>query len=261
MEGFPMGKEPKRTNNGAEEPPEAATDESQNLTAGEPSTPEDLEAEEPPEAATDESQNLTAGEPSTPEDLEAEEPPEAATDESQNLTAGERENLRTILGAILPGLKVSPQMAQFIQRTPAAAQLVMNFYHNYNQERHANIQLQLEVEKQNAAIEQAATDAEKRFDLEKQRLERQFGLERTRWETEEKLRSEVDSLNARLRYTNDRVRSIILYLVVLALVTTPLVAMGLFHTTAEEFSQYIAPITGIAGTVLGYWFGRSESPK
>jgi hypothetical protein len=38
----------------------------------------------------------------------------------------------------------------------------------------------------------------------------------------------------------------------------PILAMGLFNVQPDEFSQYVAPITGIAGTVLGYWFGLQE---
>jgi hypothetical protein len=55
-------------------------------------------------------------------------------------------------------------------------------------------------------------------------------------------------------------RSIVLLLVVLAVVSMPLLAMvqGL---EPEKFGSYIAPITGIAGTVVGYWFGTVGRPE
>ena len=54
-------------------------------------------------------------------------------------------------------------------------------------------------------------------------------------------------------------RSIVLLLVVLAVVLMPIVAI----TTGldpQSFGAYIAPVTGIAGTVVGYWFGTVERP-
>jgi hypothetical protein len=56
-------------------------------------------------------------------------------------------------------------------------------------------------------------------------------------------------------------RSITLYLVVLAVVAMPFVAM-IIHLSPQAFGSYIAPITAIAGTVVGYWFGAlSRSGK
>ena len=57
--------------------------------------------------------------------------------------------------------------------------------------------------------------------------------------------------------TADKIRSWVLIAVVLALVATPLVAMPL-HTPTAAYSQYIAPIVAIAGTVIGYWFGQRD---
>jgi hypothetical protein len=48
-------------------------------------------------------------------------------------------------------------------------------------------------------------------------------------------------------------RSVVLVAVVFAVVITPIFAM-IRKTDAAEFSQYVTPITAIAGTVLGYWF-------
>jgi hypothetical protein len=133
-----------------------------------------------------------------------------------------------------------------------------------------NTEARLELEKQ--MLEQEATNAQARFELEKEMLEQKAEAERNEFElanekakSEEGLKKDLaalerdrEQLDARLRYTNDRVRGIVLYLVVLALVVMPLVAMGWFNINAQEFAQYVAPITGIAGTVLGYWFGRKD---
>jgi hypothetical protein len=52
-----------------------------------------------------------------------------------------------------------------------------------------------------------------------------------------------------------RGRGIVILLVVVALIIAPLVAM-LAHMSPTDFSALMAPITGIAGTVIGYWFGN-----
>jgi hypothetical protein len=53
---------------------------------------------------------------------------------------------------------------------------------------------------------------------------------------------------------NFNARSITLYLVVLAVVAMPAIAM-IINLSPQAFGSYIAPVTGIAGTVVGYWFG------
>ncbi len=68
-------------------------------------------------------------------------------------------------------------------------------------------------------------------------------------------------LEIRKESTGEIARSVVLLLVVLAVVLTPLLAMGWFKVSAQSFSQYVAPITGITGTVLGYWFGRQDPRK
>ena len=44
------------------------------------------------------------------------------------------------------------------------------------------------------------------------------------------------------------------------IVISPVLAMfyGQPNISAEAFSQFMAPITGLAGTVVGYWFARSD---
>jgi hypothetical protein len=51
------------------------------------------------------------------------------------------------------------------------------------------------------------------------------------------------------------IRSIVLLLVVLAVVLMPVVAI-IAGLSTQDFGSYIAPITAIAGTVVGHWFGE-----
>lgn len=53
-------------------------------------------------------------------------------------------------------------------------------------------------------------------------------------------------------------RGIALLLVVIAVVVYPLYAL-IFKIPGATLPQVIAPITGIAGAVVGYWFGQSRS--
>ncbi|HTZ92701.1 MAG TPA: hypothetical protein VMB74_09930 [Streptosporangiaceae bacterium] len=87
----------------------------------------------------------------------------------------------------------------------------------------------------------------------------------------EALRSEVDGRMAeayaagaraavdRADRNNWNARSITLYLVVLAVVIMPVIAMTT-KLSPQTFGSYIAPVTGIAGTVVGYWFGTLDRP-
>jgi hypothetical protein len=50
------------------------------------------------------------------------------------------------------------------------------------------------------------------------------------------------------------VRSYVLLGVVAAVVAMPLIAM-FFKLDPQAFGAYIAPVTGITGTIVGYWFG------
>jgi hypothetical protein len=55
----------------------------------------------------------------------------------------------------------------------------------------------------------------------------------------------------------DYARAIALITVVVAIVATPIYAMAT-SVDPESFSSYIAPVTGIAGAVVGYWFGAKS---
>ncbi|GAA1035739.1 hypothetical protein GCM10009557_44520 [Virgisporangium ochraceum] len=121
-----------------------------------------------------------------------------------------------------------------------------------------------------------ASDEEKREAEERDRQERIERQERQQKAAEEF----VLALNARLREAYqegadtavDRAdrnawnaRSITLYLVVLGVVAMPVIAM-VTSLDPQAFGSYIAPVTGIAGTVVGYWFGalrrlRAAEPR
>jgi len=61
----------------------------------------------------------------------------------------------------------------------------------------------------------------------------------------------------RREFFNDRVRGIVLLIVVFAVVALPVVGIA-YKIQVEDFAQFIAPITGIAGTIIGYWFGQHQ---
>lgn len=52
-------------------------------------------------------------------------------------------------------------------------------------------------------------------------------------------------------------RGYVLYVVVAAVVLLPFVAIVL-QLKPETFGSYVAPVTGIAGTIVGYWFGSGD---
>jgi hypothetical protein len=58
----------------------------------------------------------------------------------------------------------------------------------------------------------------------------------------------------------DFFRAIALITVVVAIVATPIYAMAA-KVSPQAFAAYIAPVTGIAGAVVGYWFGASGQAK
>jgi hypothetical protein len=57
------------------------------------------------------------------------------------------------------------------------------------------------------------------------------------------------------------VRGYVLYIIIAAVVAMPLLAMWL-GLDPQAFGAFIAPVTGIAGTIVGYWFGSAgQSPS
>jgi hypothetical protein len=70
----------------------------------------------------------------------------------------------------------------------------------------------------------------------------------------------VDSVTDRAAVRAYNTRSIVLLLVVLAVVAMPIIAI-LLKLAPADFGTFIAPVTGIAGTVVGYWFGSADRPQ
>jgi len=56
------------------------------------------------------------------------------------------------------------------------------------------------------------------------------------------------------------IRGYALLLIIVAVVAMPMVAL-LLKFDPQAFGAFIAPVTGIAGTVVGYWFGSAERPS
>jgi hypothetical protein len=52
-------------------------------------------------------------------------------------------------------------------------------------------------------------------------------------------------------------RGVSLLLVVAAIVIYPLYAL-IFRITGTTLSDIVAPVTGIAGAIVGYWFGQAS---
>jgi hypothetical protein len=79
-----------------------------------------------------------------------------------------------------------------------------------------------------------------------------------RWQVEldgRKHRSDLEFTAARQTSKGESIRSYVLLAVVAAVVATPIYAMTV-NIDPQSFGQYISPITGIAGTIIGYWFGQ-----
>lgn len=56
------------------------------------------------------------------------------------------------------------------------------------------------------------------------------------------------------------IRGMVLLLVVLAVVAMPIIAI-VTDLDPSDFGTFIAPITAIAGTVVGYWFGQESRER
>ena len=71
---------------------------------------------------------------------------------------------------------------------------------------------------------------------------------------------EVERLyEVRRKVQESRGRGFVIRHVVGTLIAAPRGAL-LEHASPTDFSALMAPVTGIAGTVIGYWFGSSETP-
>jgi len=154
------------------------------------------------------------------------------------------ERMLDISGIVKSLMSLTPKIGQV--ESGALMEVVKNLQADFA-ERH---RLGLQYEQMKAELQVSEARAER--DAERIRSEFEARL------ASEKLAREVD---AKKESMGDRIRSGVLYLLVAALVLMPLLAMSVFRVPADQFSQFIAPVTGIAGTVIGYWFGRNEPRK
>lgn len=84
-------------------------------------------------------------------------------------------------------------------------------------------------------------------------------LER-RWEVEledRKHRADLSFEQSTLIRRAEGVRGWALVAVVFAIIASPWVAM-VSGVAAKDFSLYVTPVTGIAGAIIGYWFGQGQ---
>jgi hypothetical protein len=73
-------------------------------------------------------------------------------------------------------------------------------------------------------------------------------------EAEARYQAQMERL--RMLSRADLFRAIALITVIVAIVATPIYAMTA-KVNSQAFAAYIAPVTGIAGAVIGYWFGAT----
>jgi hypothetical protein len=76
------------------------------------------------------------------------------------------------------------------------------------------------------------------------------------------LRGKVDEMNIKMSKIEDKLklrnswaRMIPLFLVAVAIVFYPLYGM-VTHMPPQSLVQYLAPVSGLAGAIIGYWFGQ-----
>jgi len=69
------------------------------------------------------------------------------------------------------------------------------------------------------------------------------------------MHTEMDKIGDRLKIYTFVARMIPLILIVGAIVAYSFYGM-VTHMAPQSLVQYLAPITGLAGAVIGYWFGR-----
>ncbi|WP_406347929.1 hypothetical protein OHA44_09655 [Streptomyces sp. NBC_00144] len=81
-----------------------------------------------------------------------------------------------------------------------------------------------------------------------------------RWEVEladRKHRADLSFDQSDLIRRAEGVRGWALVAVVFAIIASPWVAM-IAGVAAKDFALYVTPVTGIAGAIIGYWFGQGQ---
>ena len=107
---------------------------------------------------------------------------------------------------------------------------------------------QARQEEEDQKLREAASRAAERF---AQELDDRLGRAYTEgWQRAEAESGRRDAL----------FRGYVLYVVVAAVVLLPFVAI-ILQLKPETFGSYVAPVTGIAGTIVGYWFGSGDRAR
>jgi len=81
-----------------------------------------------------------------------------------------------------------------------------------------------------------------------------------RWEVEledRKHRADLAFEQSGLIRRAEGIRGWALVAVVFSIIASPWVAM-ICGVAAKDFSLYVTPVTGIAGAIIGYWFGQGQ---
>lgn len=100
------------------------------------------------------------------------------------------------------------------------------------------------------------TQAEQELEMRLRALDRKWEVEKA----ERFHQAELDAVTSRTNSQAERIRGYVVMGVVAALIVSPIAAMAL-NVAAADFGQFVAPVTGVAGTVIGYWFGnRTQQP-
>jgi hypothetical protein len=84
-----------------------------------------------------------------------------------------------------------------------------------------------------------------------------------RWEVEladRKHRTDLAFEQSGLTRRAEGVRGWALVAVVFSIIASPWVAM-ITGVAAKDFSLYVTPVTGIAGAIIGYWFGQGQQSE
>ncbi len=204
------------------------------------------EEEQPAEAAPEEEQPAEAA-------PEEEQPAEAAPEEEQPISREWLRQLTNIAKAVKEGalqpdtLQTATNLALQVQRQRAEINAQKAEIRHKDDE--LTLRKELAQAKENRLSDQMKAKQDRLRDQMKANEDRwreQLRTQRARWEAE----IQAETLA-------DKIRSFVLVLVVLAVVATPIYAMAR-DVLPTAFLQYVAPITAISGTVLGYWFGLQD---
>ena len=142
---------------------------------------------------------------------------------------------------------------------------LLNLYGNKTNEIETLTQQVVDLTDKNHQL--ASSDSKQTFALGKrpetpEEIDAEVRLRETerRWEVEladRKHRADLSFEQSGLVRRAENVRGWALVAVVFAIIASPWVAM-IAGVAAKDFSLYVAPVTGIAGAIIGYWFGQGQ---